>query len=160
MRPHNAALTLPPKRPTKPNTKQDVGLAAAAILQQPAAGLAPFLAARRLEVKGASRVNFADVAAELSAAVGFPIALNPIPRGAFVATLQSFGVPRVFATSFLETYEQCDGVLPPGYEGYGPEFLSKGWDKPSAPELVAIGWKARSLKEWASDPATVAHFAK
>ena len=137
-----------------------MGLAAAAILQQPAAGLAPFLAARRLEVKGASRANFADVAAELSAAVGYPIALNPIPRGAFVATLQSFGVPRVFATSFLETYEQCDGVLPPGYESYGPEHLSKGWDKPSAPELVAIGWKARSLKEWASDPATVAHFAK
>jgi hypothetical protein len=136
-----------------------VGLAAAAILQQPAAGLAPFLAARRLEVKGASRANFADVAAELSAAVGYPIALNPIPRGAFVATLQSFGVPRVFATSFLETYEQCDGVLPAGYESYGPAHLSK-WDKPSAPELVAIGWKARSLKEWASDPATVAHFAK
>ena len=136
-----------------------MGLAAAAILQQPAAGLAPFLAARRLEVKGASRVNFADVAAELSAAVGFPIALNPIPRGAFVATLQSFGVPRVFATSFLETYEQCDGVLPAGYESYGPAHLSK-WDKPSAPELVAIGWKARSLKEWASDPATVRKFAK
>ena len=99
---------------------RDVGLAAAAILQQPAAGLAPFLAARRLEVKGASKVNFADVAAELSAAVGFPIALNPVPREAWCKTLQGYGVPRVFATSFLETYEQVDGVVPPGCESDWP----------------------------------------
>ena len=138
---------------------RDVGLAAAAILQQPAAGLAPFLAARRLEVKGASKANFAGVAAELSAAVGYPIALNPIPRAAFVATLQSFGVPRVFANSFLETYEQADGVVPPGYEGYGPALLA-GWEQPPAPELLAIGWRARTVKEWANDPATKAVFAK
>ena len=136
-----------------------MGLAAAAILQQPAAGLAPFLAARRLEVKGASRANFADVAAELSAAVGYPIALNPIPRGAFVATLQSFGVPRVFATSFLETYEQCAGVVPPGYEVYGPELLA-GWETETSPELLALGWRAKTLQEWANAPATKAAFSK
>jgi hypothetical protein len=30
------------------------------------------------------------------------------PRGAWVDTLVSYGVPRVFATSFLETVEQGD----------------------------------------------------
>jgi len=138
---------------------RDVGLAAAAILQQPVDGLAPFLAARRLEVKGTSKVNFADVAAALSEAVGYEITLNQIPGEAFVKTLQGFGVPRMFATSFLETYEQIGGVVPAGYEVYGPA-LFEGADKPAAPELLAIGWKARTLKEWANDPATKAAFAK
>ncbi len=138
---------------------RDVGLAAAAILRLPAAGLAPFLAKRKIEVKGASKVNFADVAAALSKTVGYAIALNPVPRDAWCATLQSSGVPRVFATSFLETYEQCAGVVPPGYEGYGAALL-EGWATATSPELAAIGWKARTLEEWASDPATVAVFAK
>lgn len=83
---------------------RDVGTAAAAILLAPAAGLAPLLAKRKLEVKGVSRVNFADVAAALSKAVGYEIALNPVPREAWAKTLMGYGVPRVFAMSFLETY--------------------------------------------------------
>lgn len=110
-------------------------------------------------MKGTSKVNFADVAAALSEAVGYEITLNQIPGEAFVKTLQGFGVPRVFATSFLETYEQIGGVVPAGYEVYGPA-LFEGADKPAAPELLAIGWKARTLKEWANDPATKAAFAK
>ena len=103
-------------------------------------------------------------------------------------------------------YEQIGGVVPAGYEVYGPA-LFEGADKPAAPELLAIGWKvgqraractgnqacthalahthththsrtlacartvmrahshdtlsqARTLKEWANDPATKAAFAK
>ena len=125
---------------------------------QPAAGLAPLLARRKLEVKGASRVNFADVAAALSAAVGYDIALNPVPREAWCATLQSYGVPRVFANSFLETYEQMDGVTPPGYEAYGKQLFE--WAQDSSPELLALGWKPRSLQEWANSEATKALWSK
>jgi hypothetical protein len=37
-------------------------------------------------------------------------------------------------------YEQIGGVVPAGYEVYGPA-LFEGADKPAAPELLAIGWK-------------------
>ncbi len=82
---------------------RDVGTAAAAILRLPAAGLAPFLAARKIEVKGATRANFADVAAALSKAVGYEITVQQVPRDAWASALMGFGVPRVFAMSFLET---------------------------------------------------------
>ena len=135
---------------------RDVGAAAAAILLQPAAGLAPFLARRVIEVHGASRVNFADVAAALSAAAGYPIAIKQVPREAWAAALQGYGVPRVFAVSFLETVEQADGVVPPGYEAYG----AANWPGESSAELLAIGWKPRTLEEWAGSVATKAVWAK
>lgn len=137
----------------------DVGTAAAAILQLPAPALAPFLAARRIEVKGASCVNFEDVAAALSKAVGYSIALQPVPGEAFVGVLMGFGIPRVFATSFLETYQQCDGIVPAGYEGYGAA-LFEGFARHTSPELLAIGWKAKTVEEWAYAPATKAVFGK
>jgi hypothetical protein len=135
---------------------RDVGASAAAILLQPAAGLAPFLARRVIEVHGASRVNFADVAAALSAAAGYPIAIKQVPREAWAAALQGYGVPRVFAASFLETVEQADGVVPPGYEAYG----AANWPGESSAELLAIGWKAKTLEEWAGSAATKAVWAK
>ena len=137
---------------------RDVGLAAAAILQLPVAGLAPFLAARKIEVKGSSRVNFADVASALSKAVGYDIAVSHVPRAAWTKTLESYGVLRVFATSFCETYEQMDGVTPPGYEGYGAGLFK--WTSATSPELLAIGWKAKSVEEWANDVRTKAIFSK
>jgi len=136
----------------------DVGLAAAAILQQPAAALAPLLAKRVLEVKGASKVNFSDVAAALGKATGQPFDLQTIPGEAFVGVLQGFGIPRVFAYSFLETYQQMDGVVPAGYEGYGPELFA--WPQESSAELLALGWRARTVEEWASTPAVKAAFSK
>ena len=138
---------------------RDVGTAAAAILQLPSSGLAPLLAKRTLEVKGATRCNFKDVAEALSQAAGYSITLNPVPRDAWLAGLMGYGVPRVFATSFLETYEQCAGVVPPGYEVYGPELLA-GWETQTSPELLALGWRAKTLQEWANDPATKAAFSK
>jgi hypothetical protein len=56
-------------------------------------------------------------------------------RAAWLAQLMSFGVPRIFATSFLETYEQCAGVVPPGYESYGPALLQ--WETQTSAELLA-----------------------
>ena len=137
---------------------RDVGHAAAAILQLPIAGLAPFLAARKIEVKGTSHVNFADVASALSKAVGYDITVSHVPRAAWTKTLESYGVPRVFATSFCETYEQMDGITPPGYEGYGAGLFK--WASATSPELLAIGWKAKTVEEWASDARTLAIFSK
>ena len=77
---------------------------------------------------------------------------------AFVAFLQSLGIPRVFATSFLETYQQMDGVVPQGYEGYGADLFN--WPTESSPELLAIGWKPKTLEEWANAPGTKAVFGK
>ena len=136
----------------------DVGLAAAAILKLPAPALAPLLAKRVLEVKGASRVNFADVAEALGKATGQPFALQPIPGEAFVGVLQGYGIPRVFAYSFLETYQQMDGVVPAGYEGYGPALFA--WPQESSAELLALGWRARTVEEWANSPAVKAAFSK
>ena len=136
----------------------DVGLAAAAILKLPVAGLAPLLAKRTLEVKGASRVNFADVAAALGKATGQPFALQPIPAEAFVGVLTGFGIPRVFAYSFLETYQQMDGVVPAGYEGYGEALFH--WAQESSPELLALGWRAKTVEEWCNSPAIKAAFSK
>jgi uncharacterized protein YbjT (DUF2867 family) len=137
---------------------RDVGTAAAAILLAPAAGLAPLLAKRKLEVKGVSRVNFADVAAALSKAVGYEIALNPVPRDAWAQTLMGYGVPRVFAMSFLETYEQMDGVVPAGYEGYGADLFA--WPQESSAELLALGWSAKTVEAWAAAPETLALYRK
>ena len=135
---------------------RDVGTAAAAILLQPAAGLAPFLAKRVIEVHGPSKVNFADVAAALSKVAGYPISINTVPREPWAATLMSYGIPRVFAMSFLETVEQAAGVVPAGYEAYGKPV----WCSETSPELLAIGWKAKTLEEWAGASETKAVWAK
>ena len=105
---------------------------------------------------GPSRANFGDVAKALSAAVGYSIQIQQVPRDAWAAVLKGFGIPRVFAHSFLETVEQADGVVPPGYECYGPP----AWPTETSPELLALGWKAKTLEEWAASEATKAVFAK
>ena len=135
---------------------RDVGAAAAAILLQPAAGLAPFLAKRVIEVHGPSKVNFEAVVAALAKAAGYPIDINQVPRDAWAGALQGYGVPRVFAVSFLETVEQADGVIPLGYEAYGAPH----WCDETSPELLAIGWKAKTLEQWANAPETMAVWAK
>jgi uncharacterized protein YbjT (DUF2867 family) len=135
---------------------RDVGTAAAAILLQPAAGLAPFLAKRVIEVHGASKTNLQGVAAALAAAAGYPIAINKVPRDAWAAALQGFGVPRVFAFSFLETVEQVDGVVPLGYEA----CAKPTWCDATSPELLAIGWRPNTLEQWANAPETKAVWAK
>jgi len=132
------------------------GAAAAAILLQPCAGLAPFLARLVVEVHGVSHANFQDIAAALSGTVGYEIKIQPVPAAAWVAALQGYGVLRVFAQSFLETVQQFDGAVPPGYEAYG----APTWTSETSPELLAIGWKARTREAWAASPATKAAFAK
>ena len=52
-----------------------------------------------------------------------------------------------------------DGVTPAGYEGYGDKLFAD-WPQASSPELLALGWKPRTLEEWANDAATKAVFAK
>lgn len=44
------------------------------------------------------------------------------------------------------------GVVPKGYECYGPDGGRASWPKTSSPELLALGWKPRSLDEWAASP--------
>ena len=141
---------------------RDVGTAAAAILSLPSAGLQPFIAKKNIHVHGATPVNFADVAAALSRSVGYEIKVNQVPRDAWAGVLMSYGIPRVFATSFLETVEAVDGVVSPGYECYGTaEEVRKGWNlRDTSPELLALGWTPKTLEEWANDPATIAVFAK
>ena len=154
-------LTQPSQTTAKPHSLllcilQQVGEAAAAILLQPATGLEPFLARRAVEVHGASVANFEEIAAAISASVGYDIKVQQVPRDAWVAVLQGFGIPRVFATSFLETVEQAAGIVPPGYEAYGPPVMTGE----TSPELLAIGWKAATLAEWAASAEVKAAFAK
>ena len=94
----------------------------------------------------------------LAQATGQPFALQPIPAEAFVGVLTGFGIPRVFAYSFLETYQQMDGVVPAGYEGYGEALFH--WAQESSPELLALGWKAKTVEEWCNSPAIKAAFSK
>lgn len=124
---------------------RDVGTAAAAILSLPTADLKPFLDKKNIEVHGPANVNFADVATALSRVAGYEITVQQVPRDAWVKVLLGFGLPRVFATSFLETVEQMDGVIPLGYESYGAPAEAP----PTSPELLALGWKPKSLEEWA-----------
>lgn len=126
----------------------DVGAAAAALLALPSEKLAPFLAKRELEVHGPAGVNFADVAAALSKAAGYGIALNAVPAAAWVDAMVGYGLPRVFAQSFCDTILQADGVLPAGYP---PKTIERAPDMlDSSPELLAIGWKPKvTLEAWA-----------
>jgi hypothetical protein len=137
---------------------RDVGSAAAAILSLPPAALAPFIAKRNLEVHGPAPVNFADKAAALSAAVGYEIKVNEVPVEAWVAGLQSYGLPRVWATSFAETVQQADGVNPAGYP---PAEAGKGFEGlDSSPELLAIWKPAYTVNDWASSAEVKAAFAR
>lgn len=105
---------------------------------------------------GSSVANFEEIAAAISASVGYDIKVQQVPRDAWVAVLQGFGIPRVFATSFLETVEQAAGITPPGYEAYGPPVMTGE----TSPELLGIGWKAITLAEWAASAEVKAVFAK
>jgi hypothetical protein len=98
------------------------------------------------------------VAAALGKATGNPFTLQTIPGDAFVATLQGYGIPRVFANSFLETYQQMAGVVPAGYEGYGADLFK--WAEASSPELLALGWAPRTVEEWCNTPDIKAAFSK
>ena len=116
---------------------EDVGSAAAAILTLPSAGLAEFLALRDVEVHGPQKVSFADVARELSAAVGYSIALKQVPSGAWTDTLISYGVPKVFARSFCNTVEKADA----GFAAESSPLLLKIWQ----PKSTVAAW-ASSVK--------------
>jgi NAD(P)H dehydrogenase (quinone) len=141
---------------------RDVGSAAAAILELPSDKLAPFIAVRCIEVHGPKPSNLAEQASALSTAMGYEITINAVPRDAWAGVLIGYGVPRVFATSFLETVEQVDGVVPPGYESYGSDGGRSTWSvTTSSPELLAIGWTPKyDVHAWASSPATMAAFQR
>lgn len=52
-----------------------------------------------------------------------------------------------------------DGVVPAGYEGYGAAELFN-WPQESSPELLALGWRPRTVEEWANSPAVKAAFSR
>jgi nucleoside-diphosphate-sugar epimerase len=125
---------------------RDVGAAAGHILMLSSEKLKPFIAKRTIELHGPSLVNFADVAAALSRAVGYTITLQSIEPDAFVKMLTGFGLPRVFATSFLETYQQVAGVVPKGYK---PADRS-AWPSRTDELLGMSGWLPRfDVNSWA-----------
>ncbi|ACI65145.1 predicted protein [Phaeodactylum tricornutum CCAP 1055/1] len=139
---------------------RDIGTAAATILTQTTEGLQPFLTKKYIEIHGPAMVNFADKAAALSKALGYPITINTVPREGFLQALMGMGLPRVFANSFLETIEQVDGVVPPGYEGYGPDLGRDAWPVESSPELLAV-WKPQyDVNAWAASDAVQAAFKR
>jgi uncharacterized protein YbjT (DUF2867 family) len=140
---------------------RDIASAAAAILTLSSEDLAPFIKARKIEIHGPKLVNYQDVAEALSKAAGYTIEIKQVPRDAFCNVLIGYGVPRVFAYSFLETMEQADGVVPPGYECYGPDGGRKSWPKESSPELLKIGWTAKyDADAWASSEAVMKAFSR
>jgi NAD(P)H dehydrogenase (quinone) len=140
---------------------RDVGDAATTILTLPSDELKPFLAKKKIEVHGPSPCNYAEKVATLSKAVGYPIEIQEVPREAYISTLMSFGIPRVFASSYTETIEQIDGIVPPGYEGYGPDGGRPKWAKKEISPELAKYWKPKyTVDDWASSDATLAAFAK
>ena len=146
----SGTITMPvkgdgPRKSAFIDTK-DVAAAAAAILTLPSAELAPFIAKRDIEVHGPTPCNFADVAAALSRATGREIKINAVPRDAWVNTLVGYGLKRVFATSFLETIEQADGVLP---KGYPADTIDKIGELRTSPELLRIWAPKVTLDAWA-----------
>lgn len=55
-------------------------------------------------------------------------------------------------------YEQMDGVVPAGYEGYGADLFA--WPQESSAELLALGWRAKTVEAWAASPETLALYRK
>ncbi len=129
---------------------RDVGSAAAAILLQPSDVVKKFLAARIIEVHGPELVNFQDKAAALSKACGYPIRLNTVPPLAWRDTLVSYGLSKLFATSFLHTVLIADGAEPPARP-----MVDKSSD------LLLTIWKPKyNLEAWANSAHVQAAFRK
>jgi len=125
---------------------RDVGHAAAMILQLPSDYLSLFVAAEKIEVHGPEVISFNDVMDALSKATGKTISINTIPDEVFVDTLVGFGVKRVFAASFLDTYKMCSGAVPPTNPGVST----------SSPLLYSIGWKPQhDVNQWAESVASL-----
>lgn len=140
---------------------RDLGDAAATILTLSSEDLQPLLEAKNLEIHGPAPANFSDVADALSKAVGYPIRVQQIPREAFISALVGYGVPRVFASSFAETIEQVDGIVPPGYEGYGPDGGRSKWNiSETSPELLKVWTPKYTVEDWANSDAVKAAFGK
>jgi uncharacterized protein YbjT (DUF2867 family) len=136
---------------------RDVGDAAAKILTLPSDDLKIFLDKKNIEIHGPQAANYSDVAAALSKAVGYPIVVQQVPREAFISVLMGFGIPRVFATSFVETMEAVDGITPPGY----PANLETGWEVEScSPELLAVWQPKYTVDDWANSEDVKAAFGK
>ena len=135
---------------------RDVGGAAAAVLMLPSPDLRPLIAKAHLELHGPAAVNFVDVAAALSGAVGYPIKINTVDRDAWANVLVGYGIPRVFATSFLETVEQIDGVVPRGYPA--DTVSSTPMMTETSPELLKFYQPRFTIADWAE--ANKAAFAK
>ena len=130
---------------------RDVGSAAAAILTLPAQKLAPFIAKSHIELHGPKLANLDGVAEALSRAAGYEIKINSVAPGPWVETVIGLGIPRVFATSFLETMQQVAGVVPSGYECYGPDGGRASWPRTSDALFDTIGWAPRhDLDSWAA----------
>jgi uncharacterized protein YbjT (DUF2867 family) len=136
---------------------RDVGDAAATILTLPTDELKPFLEKKKIEIHGPAALNYSDVAAALTKAVGYPIAVQQVPREAFISVLMGFGIPRVFASSYVETMEEVDGIIPPGY----PSILGTDWEVAnSSPELLAVWQPKYTVDDWANSEDVKAAFGK
>jgi uncharacterized protein YbjT (DUF2867 family) len=140
---------------------RDIGEAAATILTLNSEDLQPILDKKNLEIHGPAPANFADAADELGKAMGYPIRVQQITREAFISALVGFGLPRVFASSFAETVEQVDGIVPPGYEGYGPDGGRSKWEvSKTSPELLKVWTPKYTVEDWANSDAVKAAFWK
>ena len=125
------------------------------------ADLQPFLQQKNIEVHGRpdAKCNFEDKVAAISKAVGYPIEIQQVPREAWADVLVGFGIQRVFANSFLETVEQCNGQVPPGYEIYGPESMN--WCQESSDILIKAGWQAKyDVNDFANSDLVKGAFGK
>jgi uncharacterized protein YbjT (DUF2867 family) len=136
---------------------RDVGDAAATILTLPLDDLKPFLEKKNIEIHGPTALNYSDVAAALTKAVGYSIVVRQIPREDFISALMGFGIPRVFASSFVETMEEVDGIIPPGY----PSDLGSDWEVANcSPELLAVWQPKYTVDDWANSDEVKAAFRK
>lgn len=92
---------------------RDVGNAAAEILTSADDIFKKFIAAGKIEIHGPELTSFQEQLAKMSKSVGYDIKINKVPGEAWVGALCGFGMSKLFATSFLDTVEICDGKRKP-----------------------------------------------
>ncbi len=110
---------------------RDIVAAAAATLRNPGEH-----AGKHYELTGPQALTFAEVATELSNAVGRPITYVPIPAAEFVDTLVQYGLPvdySAFLANLLEGISNGQGA------------------RPGAGVFAATGIEPRTLKQFAAD---------
>jgi len=124
---------------------EDVGSAAALILQLNDQDFDEFANEKVIEIHGPEKVSFKQQCAALSAALGYEVKFNPVTQPQFEAALTGVGMKRIFAHSFAKTIAEMGGAKS-SEELWGSDEVQD-----SSPSLTKLGWEAKvSVQSWAN----------